>query len=374
MDLYHWFWNEKFWLPQNLTWEDLKRTEEKQFGETRDLWLTFPLCITVLCIRFSVEKGIARPLGKWLNLSERLHNEPKDNIILEKVYKTITRKPNYSQVEDLCKQTGWRKHEINVWFRKKNLVGRPTTLTKFQETFWRFAFYLTSFFYGLYVMYDQECVWQTEKCFSNYPEDHVLSQKIYYYYLIELAFYSATTLTQFFDVKRKDFWEMFIHHIVTIILLCGSYTLNYTKMGAFILVVHDSADFYIEFAKMGKYANNSLVTNVGFISFTISFFLSRLVILPLWIVPSIWFYGIYTYNCAMAWLFCALLILQLLHFYWFSHIVKAAYASILVGVIERDTRSESEDSSAEDETAKYSVGSGDYTESNGIHKRVVTAR
>ena len=34
--------------------------------------------------------------------------------------------------------------------------------------------------------------------------------------MLQMAFYWSLLVTQFTDVKRKDFWEMFIHHMTTI--------------------------------------------------------------------------------------------------------------------------------------------------------------
>ena len=52
---------------------------------------------------------------------------------------------------------------------------------------------------------------------------------VWLYYMLELAFYWSLCFSQFFDVKRKDFWEMFIHHLTTIALLCFSWTCNLTR-------------------------------------------------------------------------------------------------------------------------------------------------
>ena len=47
--------------------------------------------------------------------------------------------------------------------------------------------------------------------------------------MIELTFYWSLSISQFFDVKRKDFVEMFIHHVTTIALLSFSWTCNLTR-------------------------------------------------------------------------------------------------------------------------------------------------
>ncbi len=51
---------------------------------------------------------------------------------------------------------------------------------------------------------------------------------------------------QFFDVKRKDFWQMFIHHVTTISLMGFSWTCNLTRVGTLVLAVHDCADIFLE--------------------------------------------------------------------------------------------------------------------------------
>jgi len=64
--------------------------------------------------------------------------------------------------------------------------------------------------------------------------------------MIELAFYWSLVFSQFIDVKRKDFWQMFIHHIATILLLSFSYIVNFVRVGTLVLVVHDCGDYWLE--------------------------------------------------------------------------------------------------------------------------------
>ena len=42
---------------------------------------------------------------------------------------------------------------------------------------------------------------------------------VWWHYMLEMAFYWSLLVTQFTDVKRKDFWEMFVHHLATLALL-----------------------------------------------------------------------------------------------------------------------------------------------------------
>ena len=79
----------------------------------------------------------------------------------------------------------------------------------------------------------------------NYPH-HKIDRDVWWYYMIELSFYWSLCISQFFDVKRKDFWEMFIHHVTTIALMAFSWTCNLTRVGTLVLVIHDCADIFLE--------------------------------------------------------------------------------------------------------------------------------
>ena len=50
-----------------------------------------------------------------------------------------------------------------------------------------------------------------------------------WYYTIEAAFYYSLLVASFFEVKRSDFWELIIHHFVTIGLLASSWTINFVR-------------------------------------------------------------------------------------------------------------------------------------------------
>jgi ceramide synthetase len=73
-----------------------------------------------------------------------------------------------------------------------------------------------------------------------------ITPDVWWYYMIELSFYWALMVSQFFDVKRKDFMQMFVHHCATIMLLSFSWACNLTRVGTLVLIVHDVADIFLE--------------------------------------------------------------------------------------------------------------------------------
>lgn len=121
--------------------------------------------------------------------------------------------------------------------------------------------------------------WSTHELWIGYPQQLVTTD-MYYYYVISLAFYLSLLVTQFFDVKRKDFWQMFAHHVVTISLMMFSFFCNFARVGCLILVIHDSADYWLELAKMLLYAKKKFLCDLAFGMFTLVWFITRLLIFP----------------------------------------------------------------------------------------------
>jgi len=176
--------------------------------------------------------------------------------------------------------------------------------------------------------------------------------------MLEMAFYWSLTITQFTDVKRKDFWEMFLHHGATLALLGLSWTNQMHRMGSLVLMVHDFADHWMELAKLARYANFKVVCDVSFIIFMFAW-TTRLGVFPAWIIystsvdaaqvshsPAIvkkeryltqlvpMFPVYYIFNCLLS-------ILLVLHIIWFYYIAKIAYMSLQTGETD-DSRSDSE--------------------------------
>ena len=109
----------------------------------------------------------------------------------------------------------------------------------------------------------------------------MVTDDIYWYYVIEIGFYLSLLVSQFTDVKRKDFWQMFLHHVITLSLLSYSFICNFTRIGTLIVFLHDCTDFLLEFAKMGTYANWGILCDVTFGLFTLIWLLTRIIAFPL---------------------------------------------------------------------------------------------
>lgn len=67
--------------------------------------------------------------------------------------------------------------------------------------------------------------------------------------MTHMSIYISHIYSQLLHWERNDFVEMFIHHLVTILLMTLSWTSNTVRIGTLVLVVHDCADIFMEAAR-----------------------------------------------------------------------------------------------------------------------------
>lgn len=338
-----WFWNEDIWLPPNITWEDIKKTDVIKYAQFNDLYYCLLIAVVLLIVRFTLERFIFTPIGVYFGLKPSRPKRAPENHLLEKAFR-VNGRIGYKQIQGLAKQLDWTERKVERWLRQRTLQDKPTTLAKFTESSWRFTFYCSIFAYGLYTLSDKPWLWDTKHCWYGYPH-HSMTSDVWWYYMVELGFYTSLTFSQFMDIKRKDFAQMFVHHIVTILLLVFSWSSNLTRIGTIVLIVHDFADCPLEAAKMAKYIHKQRLGDMLFVVFTLAWIVSRLGLYPYRVIYSTAFEAVtctamfpayYIFNG----LLCAL---QVLHIVWTWMIIRVALQAISSRQV-KDIRSD--DSSA----------------------------
>lgn len=347
----NWFWSESFWLPANVTWHDLERNDQLFIPDARDLWIAFPMAVLVFCVRLLWERFVALPLGRLQKFKETPLSKPPPNEVLEKAFKVHGKiLPGHKQLLGFAKHLDWTTHQVERWWRKRLMLGRPSQMQRFKETSWRFIYYLCAFWSGLYILWNKPWFWETKYFWQDYPRQHV-PVDIRWYYMVELSFYLSLVLSLFRDVKRKDFKEMVVHHVATISLITLSWSNNMVRIGSIVLCIHDTVDYWMEGAKLAKYCKYNRLCDVMFIIFTLLWFITRIVIYPFRVIYSAMFEGhVVVGMFPMYFVFNVLLwILQVLHIIWFYMILRMFYRYLVLGKIEKDDRSDTEPETESDD-------------------------
>lgn len=360
-----WFWNPNIWLPPNVTWESFQEEasaenesninsdglppKDGEFAQFSDLWYPIPMAVMMMVLRWIVEKYIFRPIGLRVGMRDSRRSYPKSNTVLEASFRKSPH-PSHDVVKSLSEDTKLTVMEVQRWFRQRKQAEQPSTLQKFCETGWRFVFYTCIFVYGLLVLWSKHWFWDINGCWVDYPK-HKISVDVWLYYMLELAFYWSLCFSQFFDVKRKDFWEMFIHHQATIALIMFSWTTHFVRMGTLVMIVHDCSDPLLEMAKLLRYANYNRASESVLVVFTPAWVISRCVVFPGWILQSTIFDALKysTYQVFPAYyIFNGLLCtLQCLHVMWTYLLFKAIHRAMKKDSFD-DIRSDTEEDSSTD--------------------------
>ncbi|KAF6731740.1 Ceramide synthase 5 [Oryzias melastigma] len=353
-----WFWNERFWLPHNVTWADLADPAPGvEYPKAGHLLTALPLALGIFAVRILFERFIASACARRLHIQPGVGRRAQPNAVLEKVFISITKNPEPRHLKGLSKQLDWEVRKVQRWFRHRRNQDKPSTHTKFCESMWRFTFYLGILTYGVQFLWQTPWMRDTRHCWYGYPYQ-VMTRGLYHYYVTELAFYWSLMFSQFRDIKRKDFLIMFIHHLATIGLISFSYANNMARVGSLVLCVHDASDFLLEAAKLANYAKSQRLCDFLFILFGVVFFITRLVIYPFWVLNSTMFESWTIVGPFPSWWVfnILLLVLQVLHIYWSYLIARIAIKAMLRGKVGNDVRSDIE-SSSEDESITSTDGS-----------------
>ncbi|XP_064808370.1 ceramide synthase 1-like isoform X2 [Oncorhynchus masou masou] len=221
---------------------------------------------------------------------------------------------------------------------------QPKDSAKMPESSWKLVFYTMSWSYSTYLLFftnytffhDPPSVFYEWKRGMTVPTDIAIA------YLIQGSFYGHSIYaTVYMDAWRKDSTVMVVHHVITLALITFSYAFRFHNIGLLVLFLHDINDIQLEFTKLnvyfktrggGYYLINDVLSNMGSVSFSITWFWFRLYWFPLKVlyatcvsslqsVPNIPFY--FFFNSLLLTLLC-------MNIYWFLYIV-AFVAKVLTG-------------------------------------------
>ncbi|OIW31305.1 longevity assurance proteins LAG1/LAC1 [Coniochaeta ligniaria NRRL 30616] len=262
-------------------------------------------------------------------------------------------------------------------FAKAKGVSKRKDLTRFSEQGWLLIYYSVFWTIGLYLYYTSDYWMNLQNLWTNWP-DRELSGLMKGYMLGQLAFWMQQIMVINIEERRKDHWQMFTHHVVTICLIYTSYRYHFTKVGNLILVLMDVVDLFLPVAKCLKYLGYKTLCDIAFGVFMLAWFFARHVLYvavcySVWahshaLVPYFcfsgsnadlagpfdppasrgWMYmldpllsqdGLVCYNNTVKWCFLsALLFLQGITLFWFGMIIKVAIG-VFKGQGAEDSRS-----------------------------------
>jgi sphingoid base N-palmitoyltransferase len=137
---------------------------------------------------------------------------------------------------------------------------------------------------------------------------------------------------------------MFIHHVLTLVLISLSWVCNLHRVGSLVLLVHDCADILLEAAKALKYSGPQKACDVVFGLFTLLWLVTRLGLYPRIIYSTSVEAPMILPMYPVYYIFNSLLIMLLiLHLIWTYMILQIVIQTIKAGQMEGDVRSSTDE-------------------------------
>ncbi|GAA5894518.1 hypothetical protein JCM5296_005118 [Sporobolomyces johnsonii] len=254
-------------------------------------------------------------------------------------------------------------------FARRCGIKERRSVVRFAEQSWSLCYYLIFFALGLYI--NQTSPYRslnTLHFWKGYP--HVaLPALTKWYYLVQSAFWIQQIIVLNLEARRKDYVQMFAHHIITTLLMSSSYVTNFTRIGNSILCTMDLSDIFLPLAKLFKYADKPQLSDATFAVFLVSWIATRHVIFGMIIwrliaeAPTVielkWQSdeGYFFDRTAQVCFVLLLVALQVILCIWLGMILRVLWNMFRGGSAE-DTRSDDEDDGEDDEEDAKVHGNG----------------
>jgi len=210
---------------------------------------------------------------------------------------------------------------------------------KATKAVFKFFYFTLSTIMGYYVLKDEEYLPRSlfgsgdiHKIYKGFPFVYKC-QYFDMYYTVQFGFHLESLFSHTLSKPRSDYMEMMLHHIVTLLLIFLSYMSNYSTAGAIILFLHDWSDILVSIVKaIADIKVPSWLLGGVFILLMVSWAYTRLYVLPFEVIKVCCFSSFHAPNMtlnSMILMTCMLLILLVLHFYWFVIFCQVLYHFIV---------------------------------------------
>lgn len=129
----------------------------------------------------------------------------------------------------------------------------------------------------------------------NHYEDAVHNDPEYTreYFMMALGFQLQILVLHFQKERKPSFYEMLLHHIITIILICNSWMIDQLRPGLITMWVHDVSDSILF---MGRICNDFKVENKICTYSVYTCTLIAWVFFRLWLFPKLVVFPVLKYS------------------------------------------------------------------------------
>ncbi|OAG29288.1 ceramide synthetase [Nematocida displodere] len=229
----------------------------------------------------------------------------------------------------------WAGNAIIAKFSRNKSSDIP--MKKFSRALWKTFAYSVLVAWGVFSTWGEGWVWSPIGITMTW-ENNKTPWRINAYYVLETVYYTGSFVTMFLEEKQSDFYLMIWHHFETLVLMGFSYHYNFLRYGAYLMLLHDISDPWMDSAKLAVYMGYQGVGDCLFVVFTLMFIVPRIAIYPFMVlIPGygfLWEFG----NKLLVPIWGLLVGVFLLNAYWAVLILRMLADFLTKGRVERDIR------------------------------------
>ncbi|GJN87030.1 sphingosine N-acyltransferase lag1 [Purpureocillium lilacinum] len=153
-------------------------------------------------------------------------------------------------------------------------ISKQRASIRFAEQAWLVIFSVVSGPIGFWLYRSSSYYLGMEELWTGWP-DRELGGLMKGYFLVQLAFWIQQIMVVHIEKRRSDHWQMVVHHVVTVMLVGGSYAYHQTRVGNLIMVLMDTVEVFLSLAKCLKYLGLRTACNATFGTFMAWWFIAR---------------------------------------------------------------------------------------------------
>ncbi|XP_056642594.1 ceramide synthase 5-like [Diorhabda sublineata] len=250
---------------------------------TMSFFYPIPVALSLLILRILLEKFYFEPIGIKLGLEAPIIHPIKNrkgtlSFLKWLPHISINSKVYYlSTLQNFLENFGIESSP------------KPSKLSKFSKSIWQLIFFTFTFITGMIILWNKSWFWILKECWVGYPHQN-LTDDVWVYNFMNIAFYWSLLITLLVGTKKKDFNENAIHHSVAILLIYLSVNCQCFRIGTIIIVDLSVSDVFLEASKIANYLEYNKTCTACFILFTIIWIISRWVVFPFWIIHNTLFH------------------------------------------------------------------------------------
>lgn len=153
-------------------------------------------------------------------------------------------------------------------------ISKFKAIQRFKEQGWLLIYYVVSWGFGFYLYLISDYRFSADALYTGWPHNR-MTFLFKLYYLLQAGCWLEQIIVLNIEEKRKDYYQMFSHHIITSCLVIGSYNFYFTRVGHTILLLMDVVDIFLSLAKVLKYCGIDGICDFFFGVFMVTWIILR---------------------------------------------------------------------------------------------------